>query len=146
MFNRILVVCVGNICRSPMGEALLKQMLPNKQISSAGLATEASGLTGQPADVTANEVAASHGVELNSHHAQQLTAQLCQEYDLILVMEPEHINAVAKLSPDARHKTLLFGQWREGSISDPYLQGQEAFTHSFKAIHSAAKAWASRLS
>lgn len=40
MFNKILVVCVGNICRSPTGESLLKALLPNKTIDSAGVATE----------------------------------------------------------------------------------------------------------
>ncbi|MDF5612440.1 low molecular weight phosphotyrosine protein phosphatase, partial [Vibrio parahaemolyticus] len=49
MFSNILVVCVGNICRSPTGERLLQQLLPDKQISSAGIAVEKSRLTGKPA-------------------------------------------------------------------------------------------------
>ena len=49
MFSSILVVCTGNICRSPMGERLLRQQLPGKQVSSAGI----FGLEGHPADAVA---------------------------------------------------------------------------------------------
>ncbi|MBJ6973770.1 low molecular weight phosphotyrosine protein phosphatase, partial [Vibrio cholerae] len=55
MFNNILVVCVGNICRSPIGERLLKQQLPHKNIASAGLASEKSPLVGKSAGDMANQ-------------------------------------------------------------------------------------------
>ncbi|TBT33551.1 low molecular weight phosphotyrosine protein phosphatase, partial [Vibrio parahaemolyticus] len=82
MFSNILVVCVGNICRSPTGERLLQQLLPDKQISSAGIAVEKSRLTGKPADETARLVASERGIYLLDHKAQQLTAQLCAKQDL----------------------------------------------------------------
>lgn len=81
MFEKILVVCVGNICRSPTGERLLQQHLPNKHIESAGIGTEKSGLTGKAADKTANELALLHGIDLSGHQAKQLTPTLCQNYD-----------------------------------------------------------------
>jgi protein-tyrosine phosphatase len=87
MFSNILVVCVGNICRSPTGERVLQQLLPNKTISSAGIAVEKSRLTGKPADETATLIASEKGLSLEDHKAQQLTAQLCSKQDLILVME-----------------------------------------------------------
>ncbi len=61
MFSNILVVCVGNICRSPTGERVLQQLLPNKTISSAGIAVEKSRLTGKPADETATLIASEKG-------------------------------------------------------------------------------------
>ncbi|MFV4774121.1 protein-tyrosine-phosphatase Etp, partial [Escherichia coli] len=59
-FNSILVVCTGNICRSPIGERLLRKRLPGVKVKSAGV----HGLVKHPADATAADVAANHGVSL----------------------------------------------------------------------------------
>ena len=67
MFNSILVVCVGNICRSPVGERLLRQALPELEVTSAGI----NALVGKPADKTASEVAAAHGLSMHGHEARQ---------------------------------------------------------------------------
>jgi len=142
MFNKILVVCVGNICRSPSGEYLLKKLLPNKDIASAGV----GALVGKPADCMATEVAQKNGVSLEGHVAQQLTSLLCSEYDLILVMEKGHIEAVTKIAPEARGKTMLFAQWiGQHDIPDPYRQSREAFDHAYSLIDEAASAWAKKL-
>ncbi|MGF1737296.1 protein tyrosine phosphatase [Photobacterium satsumensis] len=142
MFNKILVVCVGNICRSPSGEYLLKHHLPNKHIASAGV----GALVGKPADKTAVEVALEHGVNLEGHVAQQLTSDLCREYELILVMEKGHIEAVTNIAPEARGKTMLFGQWiGQKDIPDPYRQSREAFDFAYELINESATAWAKKL-
>ncbi len=146
MFNKILVVCVGNICRSPTGEAILKQLLPNRTVDSAGIAALKSGLVGKPADAMALQVAAEHGVDLGEHQAKQLTSELCAQYDLILVMEKRHKEALTEIAPEARGKTMLFGQWNgQCDIPDPYRQSREAFDHAYKLIDEAANAWAVKL-
>jgi len=145
MFSKILVVCVGNICRSPTGEELLRQLLPSKRVDSAGISTSISGLEGTSADGTAIKVADSFGLDISRHKAKQLTKSLCDEFDLILVMEPEHIDLVSIISPESRHKTLLFGQWSGGSISDPYQKTEDAFRATYKALFSSARTWAERL-
>ncbi|ENM3904407.1 low molecular weight phosphotyrosine protein phosphatase [Vibrio cholerae] len=146
MFNKILVVCVGNICRSPTGERVLQKLLPHKTIASAGIAAEKSRLVGKPADAMAIEVAAEHGVDVENHHSQQLTPQLCSQYDLILVMEKGHMEALTQIAPEARGKTMLFGQWiGQKDIPDPYRQSKEAFDHAYKLIDEAAQAWAKKL-
>ncbi|OLQ76105.1 protein tyrosine phosphatase [Photobacterium proteolyticum] len=142
MFNKILVVCVGNICRSPSGEYLLKKLLHNKHVASAGV----GALVGKTADKMAAEVALENGVSLDGHIAQQLKSELCREYDLILVMEKGHVEAVTKIAPEARGKTMLFGQWvGQRDIPDPYRQSREAFEHAYSLIDEAAKAWAKKL-
>ena len=83
MFNTILVVCTGNICRSPLGERYLRKLLPDRQIDSAG--TQA--LVGHNADQSAMKVAAEHGISLEGHIGRQFTSSLSRQYDLILVME-----------------------------------------------------------
>lgn len=146
MFEKILVVCVGNICRSPSGEYLLKQHLPNKTINSAGIATTKSGLRGKPADKMANTIAKEHGYSLDEHQAQQLTPELCRDHDLILVMERGHIDAVTHIAPEARGKTMLFGQWIEQQdIPDPYHQSREAFEHAYMLIEQATNTWVAKL-
>ncbi|WP_305829841.1 arsenate reductase/protein-tyrosine-phosphatase family protein [Photobacterium leiognathi] len=146
MFNKILVVCVGNICRSPAGERILQTKLPAKHIASAGIATKKSGLTGKPTDAMACEVMGQFGFDLSGHQAQQLTPELCREYDLILVMEKGHIEAVTNIAPEARGKTMLFGQWiGQRDIPDPYRQSREAFEHSLTLVEQAAQAWVTKL-
>lgn len=146
MFSEILVVCVGNICRSPTGERLLQSLLPNKKVASAGIAVEKSHLTGKPADDMASIVALEHDISLEGHRAQQLTPELCAKYDLILVMEKGHQEALTKIAPEARGKTMLFGQWIGGkNIPDPYRQRREAFDHAYALIEEAAHAWTKKL-
>ncbi|EGA69186.1 cytoplasmic phosphatase [Vibrio sinaloensis DSM 21326] len=146
MFNKILVVCVGNICRSPTGERVLQKLLPSKQVNSAGIAAEKSGLVGKPADSMAIELASENGVCLEGHEAQQLTSALCAQYDLILVMEKGHMEALTSMAPQARGKTMLFGQWLgQQDIPDPYRQSREAFEHAYQLIEKSAEAWAKKL-
>lgn len=144
MFNKILVVCVGNICRSPTGEYLLKARLPHLEIASAGV----GALEDYPADAQAAAVAAAHGVDLSPHRARQLTDELCRQYDLILAMEHKLIDAVSDISPSARGKTMLFGQWLgTGSkdIADPYRQSDDMFRIIYQQLEQAADLWAKKL-
>ncbi|MDY4387929.1 protein tyrosine phosphatase [Pectobacterium aroidearum] len=143
MFDSILVVCVGNICRSPTGERLLKRALPEKKIVSAGL----GALVGKPADAMATEVANQHDLSLEGHQAQQLTSALCRQFDLILVMEKEHIDGVCRIAPEVRGKTMLFGRWSEQQeIADPYRKSREAFEFVYLQLEQSAEKWAQALS
>lgn len=146
MFEKILVICVGNICRSPMAEKALQQKLPGKTIASAGLASEKSHLVGKPADPMAIELASTKGLDLSQHQSRQLTPALCQEYDLLLVMERGHIEALTRIAPAARGKTMLLGEWvGKKEVPDPYQLSQEAFEHAFNIIESATTEWAKKL-
>ena len=82
--KHILTLCTGNICRSPLAEALLARELPDHIIWSAGL----GALVGNRADPLSVAVAAAHGLNIEAHRAQQVTRWMCQQADLILVMEP----------------------------------------------------------
>ena len=127
-FNSILVVCTGNICRSPIGERLLRKRLPGVKVKSAG-------------------VAANHGVSLEGHAGRKLTAEMARNYDLILAMESEHIAQVTAIAPEVRGKTMLFGQWLEQKeIPDPYRKSQDAFEHVYGMLERASQEWAKRLS
>ncbi|WP_288986673.1 low molecular weight protein-tyrosine-phosphatase [uncultured Pseudoalteromonas sp.] len=140
MFDSVLVVCAGNICRSPTAEYILKQKLEGKNISvsSAGL----TALEGKPADATARQVALVNGVNMDAHQGRQLTSTLVAQNSVILVMEERHLNDVHARYPEARGKTFLLGKWiGDKEIPDPYRKSIEAFEHVYTLIDSACSAW-----
>lgn len=150
MFSKILVVCLGNICRSPTAEFLLKQRLPGKHIASAGLsACLHSDGSGWDMDNTAREVAAQNGLNCPSHNARQLSRDLIRVYDLILVMEASQRNEIAKRYPEAHAKTMLLGQWLPDGpkdIPDPYKKSTEVYQHVYELIDAATTTWQAKLS
>ncbi|ADW75159.1 protein tyrosine phosphatase [Rahnella aceris] len=142
IFNSILVVCVGNICRSPIAEALMKQCLPEKNIQSAGL----SALKGQRADHMAKMVAERHGISLENHKAKPFTPERGKEFDLILVMERTHISAITHPLPEIRGKIMLLGHWNQRKeIPDPYGKDMEAFDYIFSLIKESVSGWKAAL-
>lgn len=142
MFNKILVVCVGNICRSPTGERLLKHYQPALTVESAGL----GALVGKGADATAISVAQDNQLSLAGHSARQLTGKMCREYDLILVMEKRHIATLCEIAPEMRGKVMLFGHWDgEREIPDPYRKSREAFEAVYTLLDRSARQWAQAL-
>jgi protein-tyrosine phosphatase len=143
MIKSVLVVCVGNICRSPTGERLFKRVLPDLDVRSAGL----GALVGHAADKTASEVAAAQGLSLEGHQAQQLTAEMCRNVDLILVMEKRQIEQVNRIDPAARGKTMLLGHWlNQKEIADPYRKSREAFEEIYGLLENATQKWVNVLS
>ena len=142
MFNKILVVCVGNICRSPTAERLLKHYQPALTVHSAGL----GALVGKAADSSAASVAQDNGLSLDGHCARQLTAAMCRDYDLILTMERRHIHALCDIAPEMRGKVMLFGHWDdEREIPDPYRKSRDAFEAVYSLIDRSARKWAQAL-
>jgi protein-tyrosine phosphatase len=134
MFSRILMVCVGNICRSPMAEVLLRERLrahPRAPtIGSAGIAA----LVGKPADPMAVQLMQERGIDLTAHRARQLTPELIRGSDLILVMEQGHQRAVEEMLPAARGRVFTLGKWGGFEVPDPYRKERAAFEHAAALI------------
>ncbi|MDM7044336.1 protein tyrosine phosphatase [Klebsiella pneumoniae] len=142
MFDSILVVCTGNICRSPIGERYLRQILPSKKIDSAGT----GALVGRCADNSAINIANKHGISLEGHKGRQFTSSIGRQYDLILVMEKYHLEEIGRIAPEVRGKTMLFGHWlAQREIPDPYRKSDEAFASVYQLIEQAARLWAEKL-
>lgn len=140
--NNILTVCIGNICRSPVAEAMLKAALPGKNVWSAGLAA----LEGHGADKTAQEIAREHGLDLSAHRAQQLSSYMCTQADLILVMETAHKQELEQKYPFTRGKVHCLGHTgptQKTEIADPYRKNRDAFVASHQAIEQGVAHWVS---
>lgn len=144
MFKRILTVCTGNICRSPLAEALLRRELSGfgMNIESAGIAA----LVGMPADSLAQQVAAEHGLDISEHRARQLTRELMVSNDLILVLDETHEQWINRRFPEFRGKTFRLGKWNGNrNIEDPYRQPKAVFELVLREIDEDVIAWMQRL-
>ena len=139
--QNILVLCIGNICRSPIAEALLRQQFPDKTISSAGL----GALVGYPADPLSIEVSAEQGVDLSAHRARQLSSWMCQAADMILVMEQRHKVEVEQLHPLVRGKVFRLGELGKFDIEDPHRKPREAFDTAYAHIARGVADWLPRI-
>lgn len=138
VFQRILVICVGNICRSPTAQFMLRRHLPTHHVASAGL----HALVGQSMDPTACDVLAAHGLDGSSHIARQLNTDMMHSSDLILTMEKAHTREISQIAPQALGRTMLLGKWLgEREIPDPYRQQRPAFEHVYQLIDAAVQAW-----
>jgi protein-tyrosine phosphatase len=134
MFSRILIVCVGNVCRSPMAAALLARRLsarvPEARVESAGIAA----LVGQPADPAAVELMRQRGLDLSGHRARQLTEPLVMAADMVIVMEQGHVKAVEAAFPRSRGRVHRIGRWGGFDVPDPYRQTAAAFERALERI------------
>ncbi len=145
MYQRILVVCTGNICRSPIAELLLRDTLiksgKNPDVRSAGVAA----LVDHPAEETAVGLMQARGLDLTPHRAQQATIPLCRWAELILVMEGHHREALGDIDPTVRGKTFLLGHWQKNEVPDPYKRSPEVWEQALHLIDEGVAAWAKRL-
>ena len=145
MFKNIVMVCIGNICRSPMAEAILRHRAQSKNISinisSAGIAA----LVGKPADSNVQELLLEEGIDCSAHKARQLTSAILLEAELVLVMEQNHRKEIECMFPNVCGKVHLLGKWGDFEVPDPYRKSREVFKDTHQLIMQGIDQWQARL-
>ncbi len=103
----ILIVCTGNICRSPMAEGLLRHHLRTREVGDVQVASAGvSGWDGSPASAEAVEALSERGVDISSHLARRLGRRMIDSADLVVAMAAEHREGVARIAHSAGPRTF----------------------------------------
>jgi protein-tyrosine phosphatase len=128
----VLMVCTGNICRSPMAEGLLRAMLPERLKPAMTVASAGTyAVHGNLAEPLAQRAALVYGVDLSAHRAKMLSKDLLKQADLVLVMEPQHAAIIRRAFFFSRIQVKLLAEFdpqdQKQEIEDPYGQSYEAY-------------------
>jgi protein-tyrosine phosphatase len=145
--HRLLFICLGNICRSPMAEGVFRRVaqeagaLDRFEIDSAGLG---GWHIGQPPDTRAPAAAAARGIDISAQCARQVAQADFARFDLLLAMDRENYAELDQLAPDeARHKVRQFLDFAPDAgtqdVPDPFFGGKANFDHALDLIEQAAQ-------
>jgi protein-tyrosine phosphatase len=140
---RVLMVCLGNICRSPTAEAVLRAKL-----EAAGLAhrvaVDSAGTgswhIGSPPDARSQRHAAKRGYDLSALRGRQVAEADFRHFDLILAMDEDNLADLQRLAPDgvSRAELRLFA---DVEVPDPYSGGPAGFERVLDLVEAASEAW-----
>jgi protein-tyrosine-phosphatase len=147
--KKLLFVCSGNTCRSPLAEGIAKKIfseeLPERvEVSSAG----SSAVDGAPASPLAVDVAGRRSIDLTGHRARFLDRSLVKDADLIVTMGAKHKETVGVIDPAARRYTYLLTDFCDdatGDIPDPIGSGIDEYDRTYRVLENCIRRMAERL-
>lgn len=150
--TKILMVCLGNICRSPLAEGVMRQKINELHLhATVDSAGTANYHVGQSPDPRSQESSLSHGVDISMLRGRQFQVQDYDEFDLIYVMDKSNygnVLALARGEDDKAKVDLLLNADQPNSfreVPDPYFGGAKGFETVYQLIDSACNAIANKL-
>jgi len=147
MIQHVLFVCTGNICRSPLAEALLERALRDRGMEDVAVTSAGTGAwDGAPASEGAYLVGLERGLDLSGHRARLLSRELVEQADLILTMARHHRARVDELGGEGR--VFVLGEYAgKGSdeVSDPFGGDLGVYRDTCQELEALAAAVAERL-
>lgn len=146
MFKNILFVCVGNICRSPVGEywaraELQKKGLNDIHVFSAGLGAMQSFPIAPEMQMILNRF----HIDASKHAAKQIDSKDVSRAEIIFTMETWQKEELSFAFPNGRGKIFTLGKWRDEEIIDPYRKEQSVFESVFESIKDNWGLWQNKL-
>jgi protein-tyrosine phosphatase len=154
--KRLLFVCLGNICRSPSAEAVMRRLLAERGMQSR-FELDSAGTggwhVGEPPDARAAQAARRRGMELRGA-ARQVKVEDFERFDLILAMDGSNLHALRQLAPDdaAREKVRLLREFDPASdgrvdldVPDPYYGGAQGFDRVLDLLQAACEGLLERI-
>jgi len=145
MAFRICLVCLGNICRSPMAEVVLRSTLDRHGLTEVVVDSAGTGgwHVGEPMDTRAAAALAAAGYDGSRHRARQFDSGWFAERDLVLAMDRENLRALRRIAPpdaDVRLLRSFDPDAPEGAeVPDPYYGGEEGFATVLAMVEAAAE-------
>ncbi len=143
--RKILFLCYGNICRSPVAEHLARQLLPRAEVGSAGFFEP----TGRRTPPHIHEACQSLGLSLPPGSSKRVSAEMVETFDLVVLHDLENYQMYAREFPRALDKMLLLGMFLDPpqpNIKDPYISDSEETLAIVKQIRNAVTALAVQVS
>jgi len=148
--TKILMVCLGNICRSPLAEGILKSKLPDTVffVDSAGTSNYNIG---RQADYRSIEIAKKYGIDLSEQTGRQFMMTDFDNFDYIYAMDNENFNNIMKLSrnnDDSSKVKLILEELTNIDIvdvPDPYYDGDQGFENVYKLLDKVCTSIANKL-
>lgn len=138
---KLLFVCTGNTCRSPMAEAIARRLAAERGFRDIEVASAGTGAhDGGPVSDGALLVALEHGLDLNTHRSRALTRDLVAQADLILAMGPAHLERIHALGGDGKGVLLASYASRgtsDQSVNDPFGADLDEYRRTFAELETA---------
>lgn len=150
MKTKILMVCLGNICRSPLAEGILKSKI-NKEKIFVDSAGTGHWHVGQLPDLRSIEVAKTHGIDLTNQRGRQFTQKDFLNFDYIFVMDhsnKENVLELAQNNTDKEKVQLILEELfplENVDVPDPYYGGEQGFESVFQMLDKACDEIVKRL-
>lgn len=141
----ILVVCAGNLCRSPFAEGVFRRKLEEAGVYAEVFSRGLLDVGAQPVPQTALKVAAEFDIDLSKHRAARLSTQDLQRAGIVLVMSAKQRRHIGGMSPTAFGKVFLLSQPDDGdSVEDPVGKSEAVFREVYLQIGQLAGLWLQR--